>query len=107
MKATLVLDVDIRGNEVWLAECYHPNSKTCGSWRKRQVFVDEKDARKWMEKQVINDGSNLLNFWQEKRPDKGYHMTVIQEQYDCEAHIMAGKKKADKVVGMLHLLTIN
>ena len=113
MKATLVLDVDIRGEKLWLAECVHETSDLSGSFYVTELFADEEDARSWMVREVSRVGMNLLTMYRGKAESRSaarkirYHFDINEEQYECSANIVIRGKVVDTYYGSLKYKTIN
>jgi len=107
-KKIIVLDIDPRGENVWLMNCNHEMSKMSGSFGVNRIFYNLEDARKFMVQEVQRVSRNMLEMWQRKYPMKNvrYSFYLDDEGYDCSAEIIMDGKAVDCYVGGIHHLTI-
>lgn len=107
MKATLILDISVKGANVWVMKATHEESKmSCSFWSTR-IFESEDEARECMIKEVQKIGMNIYHMWCAKHPrTTRYHFFIDPEGYDCETDILIGGEVVDKFYGQLKCLTI-
>ena len=113
MKAHLILDIDIRGEQVWFVECVHRDSKKSRYFRHKQLFANEKDAREFMTREVQRVGMNMLEMWRDQASSKvdarrtRYCFSYDPNEYECSAKVLKEGKVVDSYVGRMYLMTIN
>lgn len=107
-KKVIVIDIDPRGENVWLMQCNHEMSEVSASFDVNRVFLNLEDARNCMVQEVQRVSRKMLEMWQCKFPMKNirYSFYLDDEGYDCSAEIIMDGKAVDCYVGGIHHLTI-
>lgn len=107
-KKVVVIDIDPRGENIWLMQCNHEMSKISASFGVNRVFYKLENARECMVKEVQRVSRNMLEMWQRKFPMKSirYSFCLDEEGYDCSAEIIMDGIVVGCYVGGIHHLTI-